>query len=163
MKINIKQIVLIILSSMLIGLSYNFLSANGVGLFSYDNKKMLSAELLGDNATEPKEIMLVEAFELYEAGVIFIDAREHEDYISGHIKNSVNIPYYDFDNYKNSLRNIPKDEPVVTYCGGTDCDLSIVLGNKLNSLGYEKVFVFFGGWEQWQDAEYPTAEGDGSK
>jgi len=156
MNIHYKKIISIVLISVLLGFAYNYISPKGVSLFGYDNKKLLSEELLGANNSEPKQIHIDEALKLYEAEVVFIDAREHEDYKTGHIKNAIIIPYYDFDNYKKNLQNISKDEPVVTYCGGTDCDLSIMLGNKLSTLGYKKVFIFFGGWNEWTSANHPV-------
>jgi hydroxyacylglutathione hydrolase len=60
-----------------------------------------------------------------------------------------------FDDYKYLLDKIDKSQPVVTYCAGSDCDLSIVLGTALSDLGYKKIFVFFGGWNDWLEAKYP--------
>ena len=105
---------------------------------------------------EPKAITISQAYSLYNANGKFIDAREALDYEEGHITGAINIPYYEFEEYKNKLENLSKDEPVVTYCSGTDCDLSILLGNQLSSMGYKKVFIFFGGWPEWIDANYPV-------
>ena len=105
---------------------------------------------------EPKAITLSQAYSLYNANGKFIDAREAFDYEEGHITGAINIPYYEFEEYKNKLDNLSKDEPVVAYCSGTDCDLSILLGNQLSSMGYKKVFIFFGGWPEWIDANYPV-------
>jgi len=105
---------------------------------------------------EPKAITISQAYSLYNANGKFIDAREALDYEEGHITGAINIPYYEFEEYKNKLDNLSKDEPVITYCSGTDCDLSILLGNQLSSMGYKKVFIFFGGWPEWIDANYPV-------
>jgi rhodanese-related sulfurtransferase len=156
MKLNFKILIIILTASILMGLVYNYLSPGGVGIFTYDHKKLLTAGLLGSDTAEPKQIHLQEAFDLYNGDVIFLDAREPEDYELGHIKNAVNIYADDFETYSGRLKKISPDEPVVTYCGGTDCDLSIVLGTKLSRLGYKKIFVFFGGWNEWTEAGYPT-------
>lgn len=105
--------------------------------------------------TEPKAITLEQAYTLFNKGVKFIDSRDEADYISGHIANSVNIPFDDFDNHKIKLETISKEKPVVIYCGGTECDLSILLGNLLFSQGYKQVYVFFGGWDDWVNANFP--------
>lgn len=104
---------------------------------------------------KPIAINLVQAYKLYRENIIFLDARENEDYKEGHIKNALSLPYYDFDNYKQILRNIPKSNAIVTYCAGTDCDLSILLGKKLFETGYNRVYIFFGGWNDWLKARYP--------
>jgi len=116
--------------------------------FEAKNKKIIEF-------TEPKAIHLEQAYTLFNKGVTFIDARDESDYVAGHIKNSINIPFEDFDNHKQKLDQLPKDKPIVTYCAGTECDLSILLGNLLFKDGYKQVYVFFGGWVDWSNANYP--------
>ena len=157
MKIDYKRVFYIVLGAFILGIVYNYFSPNGVKLLSYDHKKIITAGILGnDTAAEPKQIHLKDAFDLYNADVVFLDAREPEDYKLGHIKNAINVYADDFETYRKKLENISHDEPVVTYCSGSDCDLSIVLGTKLSRLGYKKIFVFFGGWNEWKKASYPV-------
>ena len=118
-----------------------------------ENKKKVEVAAF----TEPKAIKLDQAYILYNKGITFIDARDTSDFIAGHIKNSINIPFDDFDNYKPRLDQLSKENPLVVYCAGTECDLSILLGNLLfNEMGYKKVYVFFGGWLDWTKAKYPV-------
>lgn len=105
---------------------------------------------------EPKAISLEQAYTLFNNGTKFIDAREEFDYNEEHISKAINIPFYAFEENEYKLNSINKDEAIVTYCSGTDCDLSVLLGNKLTEMGYKKVFVFFGGWWDWVEANYPT-------
>ena len=105
---------------------------------------------------EPKAINLEQAFTLFDNGATFIDAREEFDYQEGYIHKAINIPFYAFEENEYKLNNINKDETIITYCSGTDCDLSVLLGNKLAEMGFKKVFVFFGGWLDWVEADYPT-------
>ena len=105
---------------------------------------------------EAKAITLMQAYSLYNQNVLFLDARDYVEYEIGHIKNAVSLPYLDFDEYKTILDTIPKTIPIVTYCDGKDCDLSILLGDKLFELGYKEVYIFFGGWIDWQMANYPV-------
>ncbi|RKY90928.1 MAG: hypothetical protein DRQ13_12020 [Ignavibacteriae bacterium] len=104
---------------------------------------------------EPKAINLEQAFTLFDNGATFIDAREEFDYQEGYIHKAINIPFYAFEENEYKLNNINKDETIITYCSGTDCDLSVLLGNKLAEMGFKKVFVFFGGWLDWVEADYP--------
>ena len=90
--------------------------------------------------------------------MLFIDARDESDFNAGHITNSINIPFDDFDNHKQKLQQIHKDKPTVIYCAGTECDLSHLLAKLLFEQGYKQVYVFFGGWVEWIDAEYPTEQ-----
>jgi rhodanese-related sulfurtransferase len=103
---------------------------------------------------EPIGINIEQAYKLYEMGIVFIDARDEYEYKMGHIKSSINLPMYYFDKYKNVLSRISKSQTIVCYCGGTDCDLSKQLANKLFSLGYRNNYIFIGGWEQWKAAGY---------
>ena len=104
---------------------------------------------------EPRAIKLEQAFSLFKRGILFIDARDVPDYDEGHISKSINIPFDDFDNHKQKLENISKEQPLVIYCAGTECDLSHLLANLLFEKGYNQVYVFFGGWVEWFDANYP--------
>lgn len=85
--------------------------------------------------------------------MLFIDAREKSDYNLKHIKGAINFPFDSFDEYQHLLKDISKDKTIVTYFAGTDCDLSILLGNRLFSMGYKKNFIFFGGWNDWQPSD----------
>ena len=105
--------------------------------------------------TEPKAITLEQAYTLFNKGITFVDSRDEADYILGHITNSINIPFDDFDNHKQKLEKLPKEKPLAIYCAGTDCDLSHLLANLLFEQGYKQVYVFFGGWNEWLNASYP--------
>jgi rhodanese-related sulfurtransferase len=105
--------------------------------------------------TEPQAVTLEQAYKLYDKGVKFIDARDEADFLAGHIRNSINIPFDDFDNHKQKLEQLSKEKPMVIYCAGTDCDLSPLLANMLFEQGYKQIYVFFGGWLDWQKAKYP--------
>lgn len=106
--------------------------------------------------TEPKTIKLKFALQLYNEGKKFIDARPVEEYEENHIKGAINIPFYGSEKYESVLDKIPKDEVIVTYCSGEDCDLSILLADELFGKGYKKIYVFFGGWNFWLQSGYPT-------
>lgn len=105
---------------------------------------------------EPKAIHLNQAFNLYNQGVTFIDARESEEFADGHILNAVSIPFYEYEENEYKLKSIKKEQPIVVYCAGTDCDLSILLGDQLFEMGYKKTYIFFGGWNEWIAAGYPA-------
>jgi rhodanese-related sulfurtransferase len=109
---------------------------------------------------QPRLISLSQAYELYRNKILFVDARDSAEYKDGHIAGAINLPYFSLNEYNSRLNEIDKTEPLVTYCEGADCDVSIRLGNELFSKGFRKVFVFFGGWEEWEKAEYPVITSD---
>jgi rhodanese-related sulfurtransferase len=192
MNIKFKDIVIIIVTSSVIGFAYNWLNPSGIPLikkervinfeedgltnsirdneFIDESQSNNHNEIEGNNNhsdntpanisleefSEPIAIKLSRALDLYEKGIIFIDARTKEEFAEGHIKGAVNIPFYESEHYNHVLDKIDKSKIVVTYCSGSDCDLSIMLGDELFEKGYKKVYVFYGGWDDWLKSGYPT-------
>ena len=88
--------------------------------------------------------------------VIFLDAREPEDYNAGHIARALSLPFEQLDTYWPEVEaKLPKDREIVTYCSGAECELSLFLARHLRQLGYEKVSIFYGGWLKWQNEKMP--------
>ncbi|MGH8015454.1 MAG: rhodanese-like domain-containing protein [Candidatus Zixiibacteriota bacterium] len=89
-------------------------------------------------------------------GTLFVDARDSAEFNCGTIPGSVNLPF-DFLPEENlaghidsSLRNIAKDEPIIIFCSGEECDLSLHLARNLQALNYTRVSIFFGGAREWE-------------
>lgn len=123
---------------------------------NYSNHNNNSANEVIADFDKPKAITIDFAYQLYNQKVKFIDARPAEEFAEGHIKGAINIPFYGSENYQHELDKISKDQILVTYCSGDDCELSILLGDELFEKGYKKVYVFFGGWNQWNEKGYPV-------
>jgi rhodanese-related sulfurtransferase len=51
-----------------------------------------------------------------------------------------------------------KDEPIVTYCGGTQCPQSKQAAEKLVALGYTNVSAYEGGIQDWAEAGLPLVK-----
>lgn len=81
---------------------------------------------------------------------ILIDARSPENYSKDRIANAINIfPYGDESEMMNKIMDLPFDKKIVVYCDGGSCDASHKLAEIIISFGYDKVFVYTGGWEEW--------------
>jgi rhodanese-related sulfurtransferase len=107
---------------------------------------------------DPPTLRPQEAFERFiSQGYIFIDAREAEEYQSGHIKGAINLPFETFDDHWAQVEpQLPKDAHIVTYCSGTECDASLMLARLLTQkYGYKNVEIFFGGWQVWDKRKLP--------
>lgn len=167
----IKSVLLIIGVSFLTGLGYNYFNPDGIALF-YEKQELIWEEEpvdLNDEVSEPdnnelpvpKAIELEQAINLFESGAVFLDARSTDEFKDGHIKDAISLPYIDFDENNPVVSNLDKNEPVIAYCGGTDCDLSVMLGNKLFEAGFNRVYIFYGGWKDWQQNNLPTETGGG--
>jgi len=161
-----------VVTSSLLGLIVNYLDPKGISLIREDRVINWAGDSTGideqeqttidgfkknlnDNSTEPAAITLKQAYKFYNEKVLFIDARDFVEYEIGHIKGAINLPYNEFDMYKSNLDAISKNTAIVAYCDGQECDLSILLSDKLFELGYSQVYIFWGGWIDWQLANYP--------
>jgi len=103
---------------------------------------------------------LYQAKTLYDSGeCIFFDARESEYYEEGHIADSFNWPYEHFDRYYDQYIEITRDDCIVIYCIGGACDESYQLGTSLVIEGFQEVYLFEGGMEAWEQAEFPVTYG----
>ncbi|MBK7629417.1 MAG: rhodanese-like domain-containing protein [Ignavibacteriales bacterium] len=104
---------------------------------------------------EPKAIILNFAYKLFNQGIRFIDARSPEEFAEGHIKNAINIPFYGSENYLNSINQLDKNDTIVTYCSSAECDISTLSGEELFKMGFKRVYVFVGGYDEWTANNYP--------
>ncbi len=90
---------------------------------------------------------------LNSPNLILIDARASEDFQKEHIGNAINIFAYenDLNKYFESLTKVPfdKNKIIIVYCEGGTCDASHKVASDLIRLGYQNVFVYAGGWEEW--------------
>lgn len=112
----------------------------------------------------PIDIGALEQFVAADAALI-VDARDAEEYAEGHIPGAINLPYDEAVTDPVRLQNLAApDRPIVVYCGGGTCEVSINLANELYyGAGYPKVAVYMGGFPEWVEkgleVEYPDAEG----
>jgi rhodanese-related sulfurtransferase len=170
LKIKLIPILYIVIVSSLVGLIINFISPNGIPLIKAERiinfvddslsvndegKVSVDSNSQKNALDEAKAITLKQAYSLFNQDAIFIDARDYVEYEIGHIRGAITLPYEEFETYKSVLESISKDTPLVTYCDGADCDLSILLGDRLFEMGYSQVYIFFGGWIDWQVNNYP--------
>lgn len=104
--------------------------------------------------SEFKEVAIEEAQQYFDYAVI-IDARSEEEYFSGHIPNSINIPVKNFDNYIDKIFEIPTDTLLIIYCEGIHCNQSHLLAEKLKTFGFNKIWIMFEGINGWQQKNLP--------
>ena len=90
---------------------------------------------------------------------LLIDAREPEEYAESHIPGAVNLPYNTVVTDPAKLEALdPGGRPIITYCGGGTCELSISLAEELYFTGFTRVAVYMGGFPAWVEAGYPVDE-----
>ena len=94
-------------------------------------------------------------------GLLVLDSRESTDYAMGHIKGALSTPHDEYVADVEWLDATAQDpRPIMIYCDGGDCELSINLAFALCQSGHRKVLVFKEGYPAWEDAGYPTVTGD---
>ncbi len=166
---TIIRMVFIILIGSALGVVNKFVNPKAPGFIGYypvisatDTAKIPEAADEGD----PPYISIGEAADFFNTpGVLFVDARDEWDYNEGHIRGAVNIPFETDDEtiLENFMAETPKDQPLVVYCNGADCDLSLYLGRTLAAEGFTGVNIFFGGWTDWQLQELPFGKSSESE
>ncbi|MCW5764798.1 MAG: rhodanese-like domain-containing protein [Phycisphaeraceae bacterium] len=107
-------------------------------------------------------VTLEQARSLHQSGTAsFIDARNPDEYASGSIPGAINMPPDAFLGGKipDALFAISRDLPIVVYCGGGDCDASILVALKIRELGWKTAVVFEQGITGWKAAGLPVTGG----
>ena len=141
-----------------IGLTYNTISPGGIALKGSWSPRINSDSLVVpydyEEGIDPPAISLDYAMMKFQSkNTVFLDSRYPEDFKAGHIKGAINLPCEEFEEHAPQvLLKLPKDEEIIAYCDGTECETSLLLARELLELGYEDVKVFFGGWQEWQEA-----------
>ncbi|MFN8359657.1 MAG: rhodanese-like domain-containing protein [Candidatus Kapaibacterium sp.] len=88
---------------------------------------------------------------LQDKDVLFIDSRNDEEWAEGHIPGAIHIFADDFQNHIPEVIGLPRDKRIVVYCsGGPECSLSHEVCNNLASFGFNRLFIYFGGWTEWK-------------
>lgn len=92
----------------------------------------------------------------YKKGsAVLIDARPYKMYLDATIPGSISISDTAVDKLSGRFP-ADKNTPIITFCGGYNCDKSHTVAEKLLSLGYTKVKVYAGGLPQWKKDGMPT-------
>lgn len=158
---SIGQAFILLLLSLIFAFGYNGIRRDGLQLVAV--KDIVRSDdvsdvdiFLSDTAffVAPRMLDLALAKQLYDRGVVFVDARDQEEYRNGHIAGSLNGSVVQL------ASRLGQDDPVVVYCSGEGCNESLNLAETLMmpDWGFTRVFVFDGGWPEWKAAGYPAEE-----
>lgn len=100
-----------------------------------------------------KNISSVEAKNMYDKKVKFIDVRELDENEAARIPNTELIPMSEIQSRWNE---IPKDEDVVIYCRTGNRSGSLI--SQLIPLGYTNLYNLDGGIVDWYQKNYPIEQ-----
>jgi rhodanese-related sulfurtransferase len=89
---------------------------------------------------------------------VLVDALSPMSYAASHLPGAVNIPPQSIDD--RAVRAQPgHDTEIVVYCAGSDCDSSVIVGQRLIELGFRNVLHYLGGKSDWAQAGLPLEGG----
>lgn len=156
-KINLKAITIIIFISIVLGFIYNGFSSDGIPLIREAMKVTLMKDISeSENSAALRGLHISEVVNLHNIeNVVFIDARDQWDYSEGHIARAINIPEFSFDPNNKMLEEIDKEELIIVYCDGNECDTSKRLASEMIKLGFKNVFIYLGGFSEWSELKLP--------
>ena len=156
----IKQILIVIILSVILGLGVNTVSPNKIDVIGkYRSLSSGSGPIVPPSAEsgDPPFISIdLAELEYSQQTAIFIDTREPEEFACGTIPGSINIPFdylpeENLEQYIDSaLGGIGRDVAMIAFCSGEECDLSLHLARNLQGFGYTNVAIFFGGSREWE-------------
>ena len=84
--------------------------------------------------------------EMQEIEYILLDVRTPDEFISGYIKNAINLDFYS-ETFQNDILSIDKNLPIVLYCRTNN--RSTKTANILKENGFKEISVLEGGITDW--------------
>jgi rhodanese-related sulfurtransferase len=83
--------------------------------------------------------------------ITLIDARHAADFDLRHIPGAINVPENsNEDALRKSVGEIPKMARIVVYCKNSSCPFSKSIARRLQAIGYQRVSVYVGGFQDWE-------------
>ncbi|MFC2155890.1 rhodanese-like domain-containing protein [Acidobacteriota bacterium] len=162
LKKFIMQTSIILALSIIAGVAYNGFSESPLPIFKkYD---LVEAESQGEDDLNDGQPVHVEEIDIYvlkylveNEDALLIDARTGEDFSRGYLPKAVSLPVYEFDRaFKEVEDFLDNEKTIITYCSSVTCIDSTLLAKKLYRLGFQNIFVYRGGFEEWTELENPV-------
>mgnify|MGYP001948560830 FL=1 len=98
-----------------------------------------------------KDISIEEYKNLINDTAIILDVRRKIEYDAGHLKNAVNIDWFD-DNFTQQVDKLDKNKVLLIHCASGGRSSSAM--KKLASLGFNTMYNMLGGFNAWKNAGY---------
>lgn len=147
MKTHLVRAAIILGGSLVLSLAANGLRKDGIPLIR-PSKEALALK----SGITPIHIDTAKLL-LENPKVLFLDARPHNVWKRGRIPGAISFPEESYDSLAKAFKDsVPLDRPLVTYCSGEECRASDMLAQRLQKDGYKFIYLFFGGWVEWSQA-----------
>jgi rhodanese-related sulfurtransferase/predicted double-glycine peptidase len=140
------RIAIMLGTAMIVGFVYNFLSDDGLLQSSQTAGWVEDAQVtdLVPSLTVDQLMPLIA-----DHLITIIDARYESEYKLGHIPSAINMPF-DSIGITDSVDKLPRDAKIVVYCESVTCGYSAQLAKLLRKEGFTNLYLFPGGWVEWQ-------------
>ncbi len=160
----IREIFLIITVSVVLGAALNFSLIRRFLAGEFSQGFIDRQEYVGI-----RFITVAEAEDLFARkiqtgeGAVFVDSRSRGDFSAGHIPGALNIPVAELkaqgnaasDGALSEMLSFPKDQVLVVYCEGGDCQTSTTLARLIHDRGFTDIRIISGGWAEWTATGLP--------
>jgi rhodanese-related sulfurtransferase len=107
-----------------------------------------------ENLLQATERITVVAAAEYSQPATILDVRSAQEWQTGHIPGSLNIP---LNNLANRIAEVPRDRDVIVHCQGGY--RSTIAASLLRQQGLDRVMDMVGGYKAWAQSKLPTQEG----
>jgi rhodanese-related sulfurtransferase len=112
----------------------------------------------------PEYFISVErAYQYWEEGMPFVDARTDHEREVGTIEGAVHLETRHFLSglAEPVLAQLDRSFPVIIFCAGGDCDASENVAQRLIGRGFTEVYIMHEGFGAWEAAGHPTEPAEG--
>ena len=152
-KVNLRDVVVILAAGICLGVVFNTFHKNRIPLITPSKAEIYARKNI-------PTLTVDEARARYDRGVLFVDARDPQDFEEGHVKGALNLPVRHLDLYYPRVKEqIPKDVEIVLYCASPECNASLYLAEELVKLKHKHIQVMLEGWDGWEEHGHPAAQG----
>ena len=99
----------------------------------------------------------VKAKALYDNGVPFVDVREQDDWVTGHIPGAVHLELHNDFSEAKLAEVVSRHEEVVILARGVSFPEPAIACSRAVSWGFRKVYYFREGYPGWKSAGFPIS------
>jgi len=154
------QISTILLASIFLGLFVNQFSAAKLPLIR-EPVPQIKPRANYSHSQDSNVLSIDEAYTLFKTqSALFFDGRSKRFFRKVHIKGARSV-YFAKVESNPILKQVNKDQLIVTYCSNIRCHIAFTLARRLRKLGFTNVYVFAAGLEEWIKARYPIEANSG--
>jgi len=92
---------------------------------------------------------------------LIINVLSEREFRKEHIPGSISIPLEEDNDFAAEVKKAVPDpsHKVIVYCANTDCPASDTAAKELEKAGFEDVWDFEGGIQEWKEAGEPVDQG----